>query len=84
MDTGAKVLAEASIFRHIGAQLLSTAVLDFLAKAVEVLRCGEVTTTFGSRLVIHDGEKGEHKEGSTDGGEVDRREVGSARGALVD
>ena len=38
---------------------------------------------FSSRLVIHDGKKGEHKEGSTDGREVDRGEIGSDRGALV-
>ncbi len=37
VDTGAKILAEALIFHHIGTQLLSTAVLNFLAKVVEVL-----------------------------------------------
>ena len=39
VDTGAKIFVEASIFRHVGTQLLSTLVLDFLAKAVEVLNC---------------------------------------------
>ena len=83
VDPGAKILAEASIFHHVGTKLLSTVALDFLAKVVEVLNCGEVTMLFGSRLIIHDGKKGEHKEGSTDGGKVDRGEVGSARGALI-
>ncbi len=72
VDTGAKILVEASIFCHFGRQHLSTAVLDFLAKAVEVLSCGEITMLFGSWLVVHDGKKGEHKEYSTDAEEVDR------------
>ena len=42
VDTGAKILAEVSIFHHVGTQLLSTAVLALLAKAVEVLNCSEV------------------------------------------
>jgi hypothetical protein len=47
VDTDAKILTEASIFHHVGTQLLSTLVLDFLAKAVEVLNCGEVMALFG-------------------------------------
>ena len=45
VDTGAKM--HALIFHHVGTQLLSTPVLDFLAKVVEVLNCGEVKTLFG-------------------------------------
>ena len=82
-DTGAKILAEASIFRHFGTERRTTVVLDFLAKALEVLNCGKVTTSLGSWLVVHDGKKGEYKEGSIDGGEFDRGVFGSARGALV-
>jgi hypothetical protein len=55
VDTGAKIDTEVLIFRHIGTQLLSTPVLDFLAKAVEVLNCGEVTMLFGSWLIVHYG-----------------------------
>mgnify|MGYP006144668041 CR=1 FL=1 len=67
VDTGAKVLAEASIFRHVGTQLLSTAVLDFLAKAVEVLNRSEVTTSIGSWLVVHDGENAAGMEKRSEG-----------------
>jgi len=56
VDTASKILAEASIFSAFDAQLLATPVLDFLAKAVEVLNHREVTTSFGSWLVVHDGE----------------------------
>ena len=55
VDTGAKIFAKALIFRHVGTQRLSTPVLDFLAKAVEVLNCGEVMTLFGLWLILHDG-----------------------------
>ena len=48
VDTASKILAEASIFSAFDAQLLATPVLDFLAKAVEVLNCSEVMALFGS------------------------------------
>ena len=57
VDTSPKIFAEASIFRCVGAQLLPTPVLDFLAKVVKVLNCGEVTMLFGSWLIIHDGKR---------------------------
>jgi hypothetical protein len=41
VDTGSEIIAEASIFRAFDAQLLAAPVLDFLAKAVEVLNCRE-------------------------------------------
>jgi hypothetical protein len=46
---------EASIFSAFNAQLLATPVLDFLTKAIEVLNRHEVTTSFGSWLVVHYG-----------------------------
>jgi hypothetical protein len=64
VDTRAKILAEASIFRPFDTQLLSTPVLDFLAKVIKILDSGEVTASFGLWLVVHGGKKGrEHKEG---------------------
>jgi hypothetical protein len=56
VDTGSEIIAEALIFSAFGAELLVTPVLDFLAKAVEVLNRPEVTTSFGLWLVVHDGE----------------------------
>jgi hypothetical protein len=53
VDTAAKVLTEALIFCTFDAQLLPTPVLDFLAKAIEVINSGEVTTPFCLRLVVH-------------------------------
>ena len=42
VDTGAKILAEASIFHPFDTQLLSILVSDFLAKAKKILDSGEV------------------------------------------
>ncbi len=57
VDTGANILMQALIFRRVGTQLLSTAVLEFLAKAVEVLNCHAVRTLFGLWVLVHDGKK---------------------------
>ncbi len=67
VDTGSEIIAEASIFSAFDAQLLATPVLDFLAKAVEVLNRREVTTSFGSWLVVHDGENAAGMEKRSDG-----------------
>ena len=53
VDTGAKILSEASIFRPFGAQLLFTPVLDFLAEAIKILDSREVATSFCLWLVVH-------------------------------
>ena len=67
VDTGSKIIAEASIFGAFDAQLLATPVLDFFAKAVEVLNRREVTTSFGSWLVVHDGENAAGMEKRSEG-----------------
>ena len=56
-NTGAEILTEASIFCGFGTQPLSTPVLDFFAEAVEVLFRREFATSFGSWLLVHDGNR---------------------------
>jgi hypothetical protein len=67
VDIDSKIIAEASIFSALDAKLLATPVLDFLAKAVEVLNRREVTTSFGSWLVVHDGENAAGMEKRSEG-----------------
>ena len=57
VDTGAKILAEASIFHPFDAQLLSTPGLDFLVEAIKILDSGEVMASIGLWLVVHGGKK---------------------------
>ena len=78
VDTAAKILTEALIFCDFDAHLLATPVLDFLAKAVEVLNHGEVTALFGSWLVVHDGERAAGMEKRSEG-----RRKGGADGERV-
>ena len=67
VDTDSKIIAEASIFSALDAKLLATLVLDFLAKAVEVLNRREVTFSFGSWLVVHGGESAAGMEKRSEG-----------------
>ncbi len=79
VDTGAKILAEASIFRPFDAQLLSTPVLDFLAEAIKILDSREVTTSFCLWLVVHGVEKeAEEHEGTRHPGDVGGGDVWSS------
>ena len=69
LDTDAKILTEASIWHRA----LPTLVLDFLAKAIEVLNCGKVTALFGLWLIVYDG--GDLKESSKDGERLARERL---------
>ncbi len=88
VDAAAKILTEASILRPFGAKLLPGPILDFLAKAIEVLNNGEVTAPFGLWL-IHRDTKARHgggswwvEEGEVQGRQREEQEEGEAEGRL--
>jgi len=84
VDTAAKILTEASIFRRFDAHLLPTPVLDFLTEAIKILDSREVTMSFCMWLVVHGVEKGEEEhEGTRHPGDVGSGDVWSRRCLVV-
>ena len=57
VDTGAKILAEASIFHHVGTNLLPRPALNLLGHHEELVEGGDFPLTLGRWLLGHHGRR---------------------------